>query len=421
MSKRAIVITLVSISFIVLVGVGVFTFVMRSSRSPGCPTCGEKAVTTTGSEELTLEQALRTDYAEKLASARQGLAEGEVAPTITGVQFAEGPTIVYDWRPDEKPSPASDYLFASVLRDWAKMFEGLQIVLVISGPTAEAFANVMDSIVEDQVTVILDPFGKIRANYELLNFPRGMLFLVDQDGSIVGRARGIQEENWYYLSQVVEAHARGESPKTENMPFAVRHPKSTLGNTVQIAGLTDISGNPAPVDMFRGQVTMVYFFAPYCQPCAVATEVTKQLHEEFGDRVQFIGLAHVLSRDTVYWAHICATRYDAKESWAWTIPEGNDGAQRYVEERVVALKDYIVGIEFPVLIDWDDRVMGAWGMGLCGFPSWAILDHDGRLVQMVPGGAMWYNRNGQRVETTSPPVDWLREMLSAALTIERSR
>jgi len=279
----------------------------------------------------------------------------------------------------------------------------------------------MDSIVEDQVTVILDPFGKIRANYELLNFPRGMLFLVDQDGSIVGRARGIQEENWYYLSQVVEAHARGESPKTENMPFAVRHPKSTLGNPVQIAGLTDISGNPAPVDMFRGQVTMVYFFALYCQPCAVATEVTKQLHEEFGDRVQFIGLAHVLSRDTVYWAHICATRYDAKESWAWTIPEGNDGAQRYVEERVVALKDYIVGIEFPVLIDWDDRVMGAWGMGLCGFPSWAILDHDGRLVQMVPGGAMWYNRNGQRVETTSPPVDWLREMLSAALTIERSR
>ncbi|MFZ2349407.1 MAG: hypothetical protein WAW99_04235 [Candidatus Bipolaricaulis anaerobius] len=125
MSKRAIVITLVSISFIVLVGVGVFTFVMRSSRSPGCPTCGEKAVTTTGSEELTLEQALRTDYAEKLASARQGLAEGEVAPTITGVQFAEGPTIVYDWRPDKKPSPASDYLFASVLRDWAKMFERL--------------------------------------------------------------------------------------------------------------------------------------------------------------------------------------------------------------------------------------------------------------------------------------------------------
>ncbi|MCR4392578.1 MAG: TlpA family protein disulfide reductase [Candidatus Acetothermia bacterium] len=375
----------------------------------------------TGTEKLTLEQALRVDYQRKLVFVSQGLAEGDVAPPIAGVEFADGPSIVYHFKPPEEPAPAGVHLFPRVLRDWAETFVGLQIVLVVTGPTAEDFARDLRAIVGEKVTVVPDPFGKIRTTYELLDSPRGMLFLLNREGHIAGRAPGIRVENWHYLSQIVEVHARGEPSQTENMAFAVRHPKFVVGKPVPLAGLTDISGNPAPSGTFRGQVTMVYFFAPGCEPCAVATEVTKQLHKEFGHRVQFIGLAHLLSPDTIHWAHICATRYEEKESWAWSLPEGEEGARQYVEDTLTELKDYIAGFDFPVFVDWDDRAMGAWGMGLCGFPSWAILDSEGRLVEMIPGGAASYNLNGQTVKSTFPPVDWLQEMLNSALTAERSQ
>lgn len=418
-SKRAAIMVVTSVLLVAVIGGVGFWLAVRRNRGPACPTCGPGAIVSTGTEKLTLEQALRVDYQQELVYVSQGLAEGDVAPPSTGVQFADCPSIVYHFKLPEEAAPAGAYFFPRVLRDWAETFVGLQIVLVVTGPTAEGFARDLREIVGEKVTVVPDPFGKIRATYELMGFPRGMLFLLDREGHIAGRAPGIRVENWYYLTQIVEMHAREEQAQTENIPFAIRHPKFVIGKPVPLAGLTDITGHPAPPGTFLGQVTMVYFFAPGCEPCAVATEVTKQLHKEFGDRVQFIGLAHLLSPDTIYWAHICATRYGEKESWAWSLPEGEKGAQQYVEDSLFELKKYIAGFDFPVFVDWDDRAKGAWGMGLCGLPSWAILDFNGRLVEIIPAGAASYNLNGQTVRSTFPPVDWLREMLNAALAAER--
>ncbi|MGQ9699771.1 MAG: TlpA family protein disulfide reductase [Candidatus Bipolaricaulaceae bacterium] len=243
-----------------------------------------------------------------------------------------------------------------------------------------------------------------------------MIFFVDEGGRIVGRTTGVSDETWHYIFQVVESHARREPLNTETMPFGIRHPTAAMGKPVPVIGLTDISGNPVSMERFHGRVTMVYFFVPGGGPCELATKVTRELYDEFHDRVQFIAVAPARSANTLRWARVFALQYGRGESWAASLPKEEQELQQYVTQDLNEIKKYAQeNFPFPVFVDWDDQTKGVWGMGLAGFPSWAILDQEGRLVEAIPGGAARYNLNGKFLETTSPPPEWLREMLNAAL------
>jgi thiol-disulfide isomerase/thioredoxin len=51
-----------------------------------------------------------------------------------------------------------------------------------------------------------------------------------------------------------------------------------------------LEGEPASLHQFRGSPVVVNFFASWCTPCRLEMPDFERVHQQFGDKVRFVGL-----------------------------------------------------------------------------------------------------------------------------------
>lgn len=112
------------------------------------------------------------------------------------------------------------------------------------------------------------------------------------------------------------------------------------------APLLDGSGDLSLADL-RGKPVLINFWASWCGPCKDEAPMLVKAHEEFGDRVWFLGV---------------------------DVKDARSDALAFVEE---------YGIDFPSVRDESGRIYSDFG--LTGQPETFFLDAEGTVVEHVAG------------------------------------
>lgn len=122
------------------------------------------------------------------------------------------------------------------------------------------------------------------------------------------------------------------------------------GDRLPDVALTAIDGSAASLDDYRGAPLVVNFWFSRCAPCRRELRDFATVHDEVGDRIQFVGVDPF---DTV------------------------DAMRRFAEER---------GVRYDLLRDTgehsDDRLLTD-ELGLVGYPVTLFVDDRGRILRQT--------------------------------------
>lgn len=129
--------------------------------------------------------------------------------------------------------------------------------------------------------------------------------------------------------------------------------KPFQGNPVPLPlDLLNADGERVRVDDYRGQVTVVNFWASWCGPCVEEIPALNRLRERMADKAfELISVDYAEDIETI---------------------------EAFLQQ---------VQVDFPVLLDSDGRVSAEWGALV--FPSTFIIGPDGRIVYGVNGALHW--------------------------------
>ena len=129
--------------------------------------------------------------------------------------------------------------------------------------------------------------------------------------------------------------------------------KPFKGNSMPLPlDLFDVSGKRVIHNNYRGQITVVNFWASWCKPCVEEIPSLNRLREKMKDKpFQLISVDYAEDRE-----HILQFLQD-------------------------------VDVNFPVLLDADGKVSAEWNVLV--FPSTFVIGPDGRIAYGVKGGILW--------------------------------
>ncbi|HIE53784.1 MAG TPA: TlpA family protein disulfide reductase, partial [Chromatiaceae bacterium] len=116
--------------------------------------------------------------------------------------------------------------------------------------------------------------------------------------------------------------------------------------------LTDIDGRIYRLSDYRGKVLIVNFWATWCPPCREEMPSMERAWQEIKDQ-QMVMIAINVGEDE-----------DAVFQFTASYP-----------------------VTFPLLLDQDSEVAGAWGVR--GLPTTYVVDPQGRIVYRAIGGREW--------------------------------
>jgi len=86
---------------------------------------------------------------------------------------------------------------------------------------------------------------------------------------------------------LISGCAAQPDPQPTSQSFAAIGGKSVFGTFVT----TDMAGNPVNEEIFRGhKLTMVNIWGTFCQPCIREMPELAQLHTQYGDAFQVVGI-----------------------------------------------------------------------------------------------------------------------------------
>ena len=133
-----------------------------------------------------------------------------------------------------------------------------------------------------------------------------------------------------------------ESPPTSGLVS-----EDTAGDPVPDATIDDLDGGTFTLADYAGRPMVVNFFGSWCVPCRKEMPDLEQVHQAYGERVAFVGIA---VNDTV------------------------DDARDFVED---------TGVSYDIGRDTDGEVYPAFGS--VNMPTTALVSADGRIVKVVAG------------------------------------
>jgi peroxiredoxin len=142
-------------------------------------------------------------------------------------------------------------------------------------------------------------------------------------------------------------------------PFDITYPKQRL--EAPAIRLPDLNGNAVSLEVFRGKVVLVHFWATFCVPCLEEMPVLESLWQEYGGQgLVIMGIA------------------------------GDRGKTEVVRE--FAEK---TGVSFPVLHDQDGRIRNQYEV--VALPTTYLVGRDGKISGRAIGTRSWNEPGGRAV------------------------
>jgi thiol-disulfide isomerase/thioredoxin len=140
------------------------------------------------------------------------------------------------------------------------------------------------------------------------------------------------------------------------------------GETPALSGVDVASGRQVELGDLRGRVVLVQFWASWCEPCEVEMPAISRLRTSLAARP----------------FEVVTVNYG----------EGPARVEQFVREH---------RLELPVVLDRDQRIGRAWGVG--GLPMAFLVDADGKVRSSVFGECDW---------TRGEPAAALERLFAAA-------
>jgi peroxiredoxin len=142
-------------------------------------------------------------------------------------------------------------------------------------------------------------------------------------------------------------------------PFDITYPKQRL--EAPAIHLPDLNGDAVSLEVSRGKVVMVHFWATFCVPCLEEMPVLESLWQEYGGQgLVIMGIA------------------------------GDRGKTEVVRE--FAEK---TGVSFPVLHDQDGRIRNQYEV--VALPTTYLVGRDGKISGRAIGTRSWDEPGGRAV------------------------
>jgi len=399
-----------------------------SDSSPGCLSCGGGTRTPLPEGEFVLDEQRQKALAESRQIVYQGLLVGEAPNGLAPFsQEATGEwALLYSYAlPTEDFQPESNFTLR-LLADWQESITELRLYLVLTGLIESSIQDRINAVLGNRISTIADPDGTLRQQLRLEDSPPGFGFLLNPDGVVAVRIPPLRLENASYIRQLLEDAVSRTNPAQPSLTrFPAIHPAQVESPLQEIcAEATFTHGNPARL---AGLPTLVYAFAPDCEPCNLATEVTLQLASEYTGQINVLGFAFALSSESMRSSQEHAEQYRSalqaeRMAWARTLPQSDSAMVAYVDAIPGVIGAYVgdAPIGWSAAIDWDRQLSGAMGMGIAPLPCWAFVSRDGTLLDVVPGRLEIVNLEGEFVESTLPSIAALREMIEHLLLSDTS-
>lgn len=144
----------------------------------------------------------------------------------------------------------------------------------------------------------------------------------------------------------------------------VEAPLAATADALWASNFKDLAGVLQPLAQFKGRVTVVYFWATWCEPCQKEGPALQALYDKFKDKnFVVVGIA-IDNADKV-----------------------RDFVKKY-------------GMAFPVVYGGTDAIKLSKDLGnsLGGIPFAVVIDRDGKIVERITGET----KDGTLEEFTTP-------------------
>jgi thiol-disulfide isomerase/thioredoxin len=141
------------------------------------------------------------------------------------------------------------------------------------------------------------------------------------------------------LAVLLIAAACGEAPEDEAGRSSALAPDTELPT---------VKGTSLALTAFPDKFVVVDFWATWCTPCRLQSEILEAMHSELGDDgIQFLAV---------------------------NVGESRELVERFLEERPM---------EYPVLLDMEERLSAP--LAIYALPTVLILGEDAKIVYRQPG------------------------------------
>jgi thiol-disulfide isomerase/thioredoxin len=128
-------------------------------------------------------------------------------------------------------------------------------------------------------------------------------------------------------------------------------PEGEAARSAALAPNTELptaAGASLALTAFPGRLVVVDFWATWCTPCRLQSEILEAMHNELpADGIQFLAV---------------------------NVGESRELVERFLEERPM---------DYPVLLDTEERLSAP--LAIYALPTVLILDEDARIVYRQPG------------------------------------
>lgn len=226
------------------------------------------------------------DFQSAFSPSTLGLSVGETAPQISGVVYADYPTVVV-----ARPGGCNpEYL--PLLKKWSQI-DGLQVVYARAQVSSSSATRERAELGEE-VLFLGDPRANIVcAQFQVGNRASPVTFLIDTAGTIVYRRRGFPNYNAINLTALVEHFALYDEIPADTLPQHVLW----YGDDVPEPPTFLHDRNGEPVGMAHGQPTLTYSGSNTMGQWP-AYEATTALMEQFPD-VRFVMVLHYKTKESL--------------------------------------------------------------------------------------------------------------------------